>query len=406
MTLDDIPLLEVEPDFATAPRIAGRRSVSFHSRGQSRSIGVFPTGGLQHVLNHRFVFNTRAEARELEDFFNSRCGSWSGFFALGWHAEIEPLQSLAPGGDSLAITAVNYGSVYLAADKKTLTGQYIYLMNRSGEVHYTKVLAASSGSPEVLTLRDPVPDGMNFLVGDYHVGFLYHVRFLADRLALDFSGPDACSCELAMLELVENSASLDDETHDAQTDGPDGGVNAEAGHDGNHYWLRCESPILGPLKPLNPDPQEPGYSCPSTASASLVLPDFGGPRPVTVRIRGVSETKGYTGGVPEGHFYRGGLPVGGGANIFRLTVGSQIFYINYSFGGGGVFAFDYAVEVTMNDGDTVGFQYDSVDKLEYNNAGHYNGGVWTKSGGTLLVIGVPPGDSGFNGQFAQVDFYL
>ena len=353
------------------------------ARGQGRRLGVFPTGGTQHVLNHRFAFTSRAEAKTMEDFFNERCGAWGAFFVPGWHAELEPLQTLAPGNTTLAVTAVNFAAVYLDAAKKTQTGRYLYLLNEAGQLHVTKVLSATSGSPEILTLRNAVP--YDYLLGKYHVGFIYFVRFMGDRLLLDYSGPDFATCELPMIEVITAAASLADEAHEADPQpGPDGGTNSESGNDGNRYWLRCECPITTPPN-----------GCVSTAVAEITLPgDIGGPRPVSIRIRGLSENKGYTGGTPDSPFYVGGTPNGGGANIFKLTVGTDVYFINYAIGGAGVFALDYTRTVTMQAGDTIRLEYDSVDSLEFANSTN------------IVVAGIPPAPDPFNGQFAQVDFTL
>lgn len=336
-------------------------------------------------MNHRFAFTSRADAREMEDFYNARAGGWGAFFVPGWHAELEPLQTLAPGDTSLAVTAVNYAAVYLDAAKKTRTGHYIYLLNEAGDFHATKVLNATTGSPEILTLRDEIPDGMDFLLGKYHVGLLYNVRFLHDRLLMEFAGPHFATCELPMVEVIESAAAQADEAHDPNPQpGPDGGTNAESGHDGNHYWLRCESPII-----TSPN------GCPANAAAEITLPsDIGGPRPVSITIRGLSENKGYSGGTPNSPFYIGGAPNSGGANVFKLTVGTDVYFINYGIGGAGVFALNYTRTVTMKANDVIRLEYDSVDNLEYNNSGN------------VTVPGVPPYPDPFNGQFAQVDFTL
>ena len=407
MTLDSYEVLLTQPDFARAPKLTGRRGISLMASGQARRLGLFPTGGTRHVLGHRFAFTTRAAARTFEDFFNDRRGSWAGFLVPGWHAELEPLQSLAPGNTSLAITAVNYAAVYLDTAKKTLTGHYIYLLNNDGDFHATKVLSATAGTPEILTLRDAVPD--NYLLGTYHVGFLYHARFMRDRLLFEFSGPEYVECDAPMIELVENVVSAADEEQEPDESGPAGGTNAEAGSSGSHYWLRCESPILGPVNPFSPGyPQAAGNTCPATAFAELTLPlSIGGPRPVTIRVRQISECKGYSGGTPDGQFYRGGTPNAGDANIFKLTVGTDVYYINYHGVSGMVAALDYSVVVTMAGGDVVRFEYDSRDSLQYNNSGAYSDlTTWAKDGSTLLIADVPPGATGFNGQFAQIDFTL
>ena len=128
---------------------------------------------------------------------------------------------------------------------------------------------------------------------------------------------------------------------------------------------------------------------------------------MTIRVRQISEAKGYSGGTPDGQFYRGGTPNGGAANIFKLTVGTDVYYINYHGVSGTVAALDYSVVVTMKGGDVVRFEYDSRDNLQYNNSGAYSDvTTWAKDGSTLLIADIPPGATGFNGQFAQVDFTL
>ena len=201
--LDGLPLLTIPPDFAQPPRLTGKRAIHTMAKGQARRLGIYPTGGTQHVLAHRYAFTTRVEARAFEDFFNARSGAWEPFFVPGWHAELNPLQSLAPGNTSLAISPVNYAAVYLDAAKKTRTGWHIYLLNEAGDLHASKVTAATSGSPELLTLQTAVPSGMNFLLGSYHVGFCYLVRFMGDHLAMEFSGPEFVTTETSFLELID-----------------------------------------------------------------------------------------------------------------------------------------------------------------------------------------------------------
>lgn len=384
MTLDGIEILLVQPDFAQPPRMTGRRGISMFARGQARRFGMFPTGGVPHVLAHRYAFTSRTAAREFENFFNARKGRHGGFLAPGWHAELEPKQTLEEGDTELAIGQVNYAAVYLDTAKKARTGHYIYLLNEAGDFHASKVLSATTGATEILTLRDAVPEGMSFQLGRYHVGFLYHARFMSDALALDFAGPEFVTCETSLIELLDGATPSADEVTPADDSGPTGGSNGEAGSEGNHYWLRCESPIT-----------TPPYGCPASASAELTLPaGIGGPREVEIRVRGLFETKGYVGGTASGFFYSGGEPDGSLANTFKLTVGSQVFFLNYQVPGGGNAVKDYTKRVTLAGGDTIRLEYDSVDALEYNNSGG------------LTVPGVPPYPAAFDGQFAQVDFTL
>jgi len=407
VNIDGIEILTIQPDFAQPPRLTGRRGISYFGRGQSRRFGMFPTGGVRHVLAHRYAFDSRTAARELEDFFNARRGQQGGFFAPGWHAELEPKQTVEEGGTELAIGQVNYAAVYLDTAKKARTGHYIYLLNEAGDFHATKVLSATTGATEVLTLRDAVPEGMTFQLGRYHVGFLYHARFMADALALEFAGPQFVTCETSMIELLDGAAPTDDEVTPADDSGPEGGENAEAGNSGNHYWLRVECPILS-ASIYNP--ALPSNRCPSSAAAELTLPSaIGAARPVTIQIRGVAETKNHTGGAADSPFYIGGTPAKGGQNILKLTVGSAVYYLNNALtgiGGNGVAALDYSRTVNMQAGDVIRLEYDSVDSLEFHNGGTYSGATWTKDGTTLTIADIPPGTTGFNGQFVQVDFTL
>lgn len=163
--------------------------------------------------------------------------------------------------------------------------------------------------------------------------------------------------------------------------GPGGGAGGSE-NSNTAYSLRADVPIT-----------DPPYGCAETVHEELQLPeDFDGPKTVWLRVRGVLEGKLHTGGTAEGAFYRGGTPSSNDANVVRLTVGSDVYYLNHNLGN--LAAVDYEVQVVLNNGDLIQLDYLSSDGQEYDNYLD------------LTVPGIDPYPAPFDGQFVRIDFEL
>jgi hypothetical protein len=198
-TLDTIPVLDMEPDFALPARIRGTRIQDMVDLSVAKRILTFRGKQVIHNLYHEWILQDRAEIEEIESFFHDRKGKWEGFFTPSWHGEMEPKNSLAISGTSLQIDGIDYLGTLGALDGSHTLGNYIFLLHRDGTLHLDKVTAVTGTTTETLTLRDGVPQA--FDLGDYICGFLYFVRFLNDELDLNFDGFEKARANLSMQEI-------------------------------------------------------------------------------------------------------------------------------------------------------------------------------------------------------------
>ncbi len=119
---------------------------------------------------------------------------------------------------------------------------------------------------------------------------------------------------------------------------------------------------------------------------------------VALHFRGVVEEKTYTGGMADGFWYTGGSPAGDNWNVYRLDISdpAQTFFLNS--GSSGLFycvGLDYTRTVRVKTGAMVTLTALAIDNAEIKNI---------DSGGTPIVVpGVPPAPSPYNGQFVQMD---
>lgn len=209
MTIEGHEVFLTKPQFAAQPKLTSSRDLRMLAASAARRYGAWPTRAPLHVLTHEYAFDSRAAAREFEDFFYDRRGQWGTFWTPGWHAELKPQQTLSAGATSLAIAKVNYSAVYLPGSDTKRLGRYIYLLNTKGQMHVTKVTAAAAGDPEILTFETAVPGGVSFIAGSYHVGLLYFVRFMNDRIAMQFAGPELATTQVQFVETLTATASTD-----------------------------------------------------------------------------------------------------------------------------------------------------------------------------------------------------
>lgn len=192
------PLLDIQPEFSSAPTIVGTRGTEVTQISEARRVSQFSGKHAVHTLNHSFLFQSREEIQAFSDFFETVAGKWGAFWCPSWHGELNPTAGIANGATSIVITAVDYATVYLSSAQQNRLGRYIFLLHVDGTLHISKVLAATAG--DTLTLQTAVPRA--FALGDFIVGFLYYVRFGMDRLTLEFNGPNEARTRLAMIETI------------------------------------------------------------------------------------------------------------------------------------------------------------------------------------------------------------
>lgn len=119
---------------------------------------------------------------------------------------------------------------------------------------------------------------------------------------------------------------------------------------------------------------------------------------VTLRFRGVVETKAYTGGTTTGFFNAGGVAAEDGFNVYELAVSDppQSYFLNAGESGVAyVFGLDYTATVPMAAGATVTLTAAAVDGVEHKNL--------DENAAPIVVAGVAPAPDAYDGQFVQMD---
>jgi hypothetical protein len=149
-------------------------------------------------------------------------------------------------------------------------------------------------------------------------------------------------------------------------------------------------------------------ACPANHRPSDKHVTFGG-RPgthysVTLRLRGVVETKAYSGGTAVGaHFQIGGDSPPDVVNAFALAVSSpaQTYYVNADHSGGGqvVATLDDTVTIPIDAGATLELYATDTDCIQLRNCVDPTAAVCTP----YVVPAVAPAPRAFDGQFAEVD---
>lgn len=119
---------------------------------------------------------------------------------------------------------------------------------------------------------------------------------------------------------------------------------------------------------------------------------------VTLRFRGVVETKAYTGGTVDGYFNTGGADDGDSFNVYALGVSSpaQNYFVNMGVSNiYNCFAMDYMETIPMDSGATVTLGAMTIDAHEIENV--------DPSGTPIVVPDIAPAPAAYNGQFVQMD---
>lgn len=199
MTLEGLEVLLLQPDFATSPKIVGNHSSEKVELSEAAKVEAFIGDHPLHSFTHRFKLTSREDVATLEDFFFDRAGKWQPFWLPSWHAELNPVATIADGGTTLSISPVNYASVYNPAHANVARlGHYIFLIHLDGTFLIRKVTSVAGSSPEVLTLNSAVT--REFKLGEFAVGFVYCVSAISDDLVLTYNGSDSATAELGVTE--------------------------------------------------------------------------------------------------------------------------------------------------------------------------------------------------------------
>ena len=211
MPIEGKEVLLTVPQFSRAPKITASRATSMVSLSDAARVQAYIGKTALHSFTAEYLFRTRAEIAAFEDFFYDRAGKWESFWLPGWHAELNLAASLLSGATAVPITAVDYANVYdpLHAETKRL-GHYAYLHDADGTIHTSLVTAASgpdANGQEWLTLGTAT--GKAYTLGQCYLGFLYHVRFAADELRLEWSGVNEAKTQVGFLEAAQ-ATSLSD----------------------------------------------------------------------------------------------------------------------------------------------------------------------------------------------------
>lgn len=120
---------------------------------------------------------------------------------------------------------------------------------------------------------------------------------------------------------------------------------------------------------------------------------------ISLRFRGVVETKEYTGGTNDGAFWQvGGSFPATDFNVYSLEISAppQIFYLNRGQDyGTRCYAIDYTKTIQIKGGATVALRSRAFNNLEVKNH--------DENKNPILVPGVPPYPNPYNGQFIQIN---
>ena len=203
MTLDDLDVLLIMPDFASSPKITAAQKMMEVDLSEAPRINAFPSDRPLHAFTHKFRFTDRTEAIPLEDFFCERKGKHQAFYVPSWIAELCPVDNIAFGASELKVESVAYGTNYDPTDtNKARLGRYVFLISQDGQMLVRRVTAsATGGGVDTLTLGEAVD--RDFIAGKYFVGFLYCVRMLKDDLSLEFRGAQNIQCDVGFVELMK-----------------------------------------------------------------------------------------------------------------------------------------------------------------------------------------------------------
>ena len=150
-------------------------------------------------FSQHHTFMRAGEAEPLLQFIQDREGGFEAFWTPGYTSAVKAVGSLAIAATEIRIHSVNYDTTYLTDDRDVSVGRHIYVINEEdGTLHTSKVLSVTADPDpdyEILNLEDAIP--IEFLEGDYHVGFMYHV-VLGNDFNIKWESPNIGSVEFEL----------------------------------------------------------------------------------------------------------------------------------------------------------------------------------------------------------------
>lgn len=207
-TIEGKELFLTQPNFASPPRIVGQQIVSTVELSEARRIAAYTGKHPLHAMTHEFIFKTKAEAEAFEEFFDARGGQHEAFWIPGWHAELNPVANITNGGNQISVSPVEYASVYDPTHAETnRLGHYVFVHDYDGTIHTTRINSVSGTNPEVLVMNTVAPK--LFTLGQFYVGFLYHVRFMTDELEMEWFGANEAHCSVPLIEAMTTTSAAD-----------------------------------------------------------------------------------------------------------------------------------------------------------------------------------------------------
>lgn len=120
---------------------------------------------------------------------------------------------------------------------------------------------------------------------------------------------------------------------------------------------------------------------------------------VTIRVRGVVETKAYNGGNTDGYWNDGGTPDGSAFNRFSLEVSdpAATYYLNAGQSNNQwCVGMDYQQTIPVRGGATLTLSMADTNSCTTKNLAE-------GSTQPIVIPGIPPAPGAFDGQFIQVD---
>lgn len=179
----------------------------------------------------------------------------------------------------------------------------------------------------------------------------------------------------------------DDSTRHIADAPPGGGSNTVAGAlDGLRWEIPCGADLGG-------------NTCDASDAVDQTATITGsGHFNVTLRFRGVVETKTYTGGTVDGYFNTGGADNGDSFNVYALKVSApaQTYFVNNGMSNiYNCFALDYMEAVPMDGGATVTLTAKPIDGHEIENL--------DPSNTPIVIPDIAPAPAAYSGQFVQMD---
>ena len=142
--------------------------------------------------------STRAELRAVEDFFDARRGSFSGFWFPTWNADFALAQDYNAGATSAMVKDSGFAANW---DQFTGWRHLAILSPETGIVALREIAAVSSNPPmEGLQWATPLPVAS---LPETILSHLVYVRFAQDSLAVNFITPDIAEIQVTLTELPE-----------------------------------------------------------------------------------------------------------------------------------------------------------------------------------------------------------